>query len=54
MVLRMVTRRFGPEAAEELAPVLARISDPERLAAVAAKVFECGAVEELVEWAQGA
>lgn len=54
MVLRMVTRRFGPEAAEELAPVLARISDPERLAAVAAKVFECGALDELVEWAQGA
>ncbi len=54
MVLRMVTRRFGAEAAEDLAPVLARISDPECLAAIAARVLECGAAEELVEWARGA
>lgn len=53
MVLRMVTRRFGPEAAEELAPFLESVSDPERLATILAKVFECDAADELVAWARG-
>lgn len=54
LVLRMVTRRFGPEAADDLAPVLARVSTPDRIAAIAARVFECETVEELVVFARGA
>ena len=54
LVLRMVTRRFGPGAADQVAPVLARISDPDRIAAIAAGVFECETVEELVARARGA
>ena len=53
LVLRMVTRRFGPGADDELAPVLAEVSDPDRIAAIAAKVFECETAEELVAWARG-
>ena len=54
LVLRMVTRRFGPGAADQVAPVLARISDPDRIAAIAAGVFECETVDELVARARGA
>ena len=54
LVMRMVTRRFGPGAADDLAPVLARVSNPDRIAAIAARVSECETAEELVVWAQGA
>ena len=50
LVLRMVARRFGSGAADDLVPVLAGISDSDRMAAIAAKVFEFETVEELVEW----
>ena len=50
LVLRMVTGRFGSRAADNLVPVLAGISDSDRIAAIAAKVFEFETVEELVEW----
>jgi len=54
LVLRMVTRRFGPGAADDLAPVLEGVSNPDRIAAIAARVFECETAEELVAWAQEA
>ena len=47
LVRRMVTQRFGPGAADDLAPVLARVSNPDRLAAIAARVSECETAEEL-------
>ena len=37
---------------DRLAPVLAGISDSDRIAAIAARVFECETAEELVEWAR--
>ena len=53
LVLRMATRKFGPGTADDLAPVLADVSDPDRIAALAARVFECATAEELVAWARG-
>lgn len=54
LVLRMVTRRFGSGAADNLAPVLEGVSNPDRIAAIAARAFECETAEELVAWAQEA
>lgn len=54
LVLRMTARRFGSEAADDLAPLLARISDSDEFAAIAAQVFACETAEELVERARGA
>ena len=54
LVMRMVTQRFGPGTADDLAPVFARVSNPDRIAAIAARVSECETAEELVVWAQGA
>lgn len=53
LVLGMAARRFGPEVVDHLAPVLAGVSDSDRVAAIAARVFECETAEELVEWARG-
>ena len=50
----MVTQRFGPGATDDLAPVLASVSNPDRIAAIAARVSESETVEELVVWAQEA
>ncbi|MDE2783986.1 MAG: Rpn family recombination-promoting nuclease/putative transposase [Gemmatimonadota bacterium] len=52
LVLRMTARRFGPEATDDLAPVLAGVSDSDRVAAIAARVFECETADELIEWAR--
>ena len=49
LVRRLVARRFGRGAGENIAPILAGISDADRLAEVAADVFECGSVDELVD-----
>ena len=54
LILRLVTRRFGSSAADRLVPVLAGITDSDRIDALAARVFECETVEELVQWARGA
>ena len=45
---RMVTRRFGPAAADQLLPVLDRISDPEDIAPFADAVIECETAEEFL------
>lgn len=52
LVLRMAARRFGPGSADDLAPVLDGVSDSDRVAAIAAKVFECETANELIEWAR--
>ena len=52
LVLGMASHRFGPEAVDHLVPVLARVSDSDRVAVLAAKVFECQTVDELIDWAR--
>ena len=49
LVRRLVALRFGSGAEDDLAPVLSGISDPDRLAAIAAEVFQCESVAELVD-----
>ena len=46
LVYRLVTRRFGAAAAVHFVPVLNRLSDPERIAAIADAVLECETTEE--------
>ena len=53
LVRRLVARRFGERAAKDFVPVLASISDSDRLAAIAAEVFTCETAGELVKWARG-
>ena len=48
LVCRQVSRRFGPGAAEQLRPMLARISDQEDIALVADAVIECETAEEFL------
>ena len=48
LVRRLASRRYGPEAADQLVPVLEELSDPERIAAVAASVLECETAEEFI------
>jgi len=53
LVRLLVARRFGRGAAEDFVPVLAGISDSDRLAAIAAEVFTCETAAELAERARG-
>lgn len=53
LVRRLVAGRFGDAAAEDFVAVLADISDSDRLAAIAAGVFTCETVVELVKLAHG-
>ncbi len=48
LVHRMVSRRFGPGTADQLRPILARISDQEDIVAVADAVIECETAEEFL------
>ena len=48
LVHRMVSRRFGPRTAEQLLPMLARLSDQEDIALVADAVIECETAEEFL------
>ena len=52
-VRRLVDRRFGTQASEHIAPILAGVPDADRLAEVAAEVFECDSVDELVDRIRG-
>ncbi len=54
LVLRLVTRRFGPRAVERLGPLLDAVSDPKRIAAVADAVLECATAEEFIAEARAA
>ena len=53
LVCRLAARRFGQGAAQDLTPVLADISDSDRLATIAAEVFTCETAGELIEWVRG-
>ena len=48
LVHRQVTRRFGPATAEQLLPVLDRLSEPESILAIADAVIECETAEEFL------
>ena len=48
LVHRQVTRRFGPATAEQLLPVLDRLSEPGSIAAIADAVIECESAEEFL------
>ena len=52
LVLRQAALKFGRETASRLAPVLDGLSDPERIAAVADAVIECGTDEEFIRRAR--
>ena len=54
LVLRLAGRRFGPPVADRLAPLLAELSDPERIAAVGDAVIECETAEEFLARAREA
>lgn len=48
LVRRLISRRFGPDTAEQLVPVSHPLSDPDRIVAIADAVIECETVEELI------
>ena len=48
LVYRLVARRFGPGATEQLVPVLDGITDPELIAGVADAVVECRTATEFI------
>ena len=48
LVFRLAAHRFGPGIAEQLAPLLDQLSDPDRIAAVATMVLECETAEEFI------
>ena len=48
LVHRQVTRRFGPGTAEQLLPLLDRLSDPASIVAIADAVIECETGEEFL------
>ncbi len=52
LVYRLVTRRFGPGATEQLVPVLDGITDPELIAGVADAVVECRTAAEFIDRVQ--
>ena len=54
MVFRLAAHRFGPGIAEQLAPLLDQLSDPDRIAAVATMVLECENAEEFIARAREA
>ena len=54
LVYRLVTRRFSPGIAEQIASVLNRIPNPERVAAVADAVLECETADEFLARAREA
>ena len=53
LVLRQVSRRFGPGTADQLLPMLERISNPEEIVAVADAVVECETAAEFLRRVQG-
>ena len=48
LLSRQASHRFGPGTAEQLMPVLQRISDPEGIALVADAVVKCETAEEFL------
>ena len=48
LVRRMVARRFGADTADRVAPRLDKLSDPDRISAVAVAILDCETAEEFV------
>ena len=53
ILCRQVTRRFGPEAAGELAKLLARRKDPGLAARAADAILDCDSAEEFLARVRG-
>ena len=49
LVHRLVKRRFGPDTAEQLLPLLDRLSEPGSIVNIADAVVECGTAEEFLK-----
>ena len=49
LVHRLVKRRFGPDTAEQLIPLLDRLSEPGSIVNIADAVVECGTAEEFLK-----
>lgn len=52
-ISQVLVTLHGSEGREDFAPVLAGISDSDRLTAIATGVFACESAAELVRWARG-
>ena len=52
LVRRLALRRFGPNIVESLGPLLDEVSDPDRIAAIAAGVLECETADEFLARAE--
>ena len=48
LLLRQIKRKFGADAAERAAPLLAGIGEPERLADVGEWIIDCASGDELI------
>ena len=48
LLYRQVVRRFGTATAKQLMPLLAEVSDPDRIAAIADGVVECRTGDEFI------
>ena len=54
LVRRLAVRRFGSGIADRVVPVLSRLTDAERIAAVAEAVLDCDTADEFIVQARGA
>ena len=52
LLCRQASRKFGAETAERLSGLLARLTDPERLAEIGEWIIECGTGAELLDRAE--
>ena len=49
LLCRLASEKFGAETGERLSGLLARLTDPERLAEVGSGIIECGTGAELLD-----
>ena len=49
LLCRLASQKFGIETGERLSGLLARLTDPERLAEVGSGIIECGTGAELLD-----
>ena len=49
LLCRQASQKFGAETGERLSGLLARLTDPERLAEVGSWIIECGTGAELLD-----
>ena len=54
LVRRLALSRFGPNIVESLGSLLDELSDPDRIAVIAAGVLECETADEFLAWAREA